>query len=95
MEICTCNNHPTDQTHGAWLRSKNLTLMQSAMTSSTGVDRTQQKQWDKRIDSYRAERKQGNKPAGTQPDQIRQAQVISDHTGQAFDALTPMAGLIK
>ena len=81
-------------THGAWLRSKSIVIAESAKTGST-VDRTQQKQWDKRLDTFYAERKSGNLPAGTQPAQILQAQKISDHTGQAFDANKPFAGLIK
>lgn len=52
--------------------------------TSTGNDRSKNKQWEKRLEAYRDERRMGNQPAQTTTAAIEQAKRISDITGKPY-----------
>lgn len=71
------------------MRSKNLGFVGCFPTKSVGAgrgDATAQKKWDRELDAYKAARKEGIQPAGTQMHQVEQAVKLSDQAGRAFDA---------
>ena len=72
---CTTGGH---KTFGECLRAKNLQL--NPNLSNTGAT----KAWDGELEAYRKARSQGIQPSGTTMAKIREADEISQRTGQAF-----------
>ena len=83
---CTtgCPNPGTHESWGACLRSKNLKTAVSI--PGKDYDRSNQKAWDRRIDSYKRARSEGIQPAGTSARQIEHAVKTSDALGTAYQA---------
>lgn len=78
---CRTRDH---ESYGDCLRSKNLKTAVSI--PGKGYDRSREKAWSSRLDSYRAARAQGITPTGTKTSQIKAAVEFSDKTGTAFKA---------
>ena len=78
---CLTKDH---RSFGECLRSKNLKTAVSI--PGKDYDRSGQRDWDKRIDSYKAARAEGIQPSGTSKSQIDAAVRTSDATGTAFVA---------
>lgn len=55
--------------------------------SASGLDYTEQKAWDKRINAYKQARSEGIQPASTRASDIKAAVQQSDATGTAFKAI--------
>lgn len=72
---CTTKDH---RTFGECMRSKNLNLNPNLM------DTGRSKAWDNELQLYRDARAQGIQPAGTTTAKIREAEEISQRTGQAY-----------
>lgn len=72
---CVTQDH---ETFGACMRAKNLQLNPHL------ADTARSKRWDKELQAYRDARSQGIQPAGTTMKKIREADEISQKTGQAF-----------
>lgn len=72
---CLTQDHGT---FGACMRAKNLQL--NPNLSNTGAS----KAWDRELQAYRDARSQGIQPSGTTMKKIREAEEISQKTGQAF-----------
>lgn len=72
---CPTQDHGT---FGACMRAKNLQL--NPNLSNTGAS----KAWDRELQAYRDARSQGIQPSGTTMNKIREAEEISQKTGQAF-----------
>lgn len=72
---CSSKDH---RTFGECMRSKNLQL--NPNLSDTGAS----KAWDRELEAYRKARKQGIQPSGTTMEKVRQAEEISQRTGQAY-----------
>lgn len=72
---CLTQDH---ETFGACMRAKNLQL--NPQLADTG----RSKRWDRELQAYRDARAQGIQPSGTTMTKIRQADEISQKTGQAF-----------
>ena len=85
MNPCQCGLCAEHETHGAWLKSKGFQLMACAPTS-TGNDRSANKKWERRLQSYRDERAAGNRPAQTTTAAIEHAKRASDATGKPYVA---------
>lgn len=82
-----CSSGCPTQDHasfGQCLRSKNLKTAVSI--PGNGYDRSREKAWESRIDSYRSAKEQGIQPASSRSSDIRQAVEHSNTTGQAFIA---------
>lgn len=82
-----CSTGCPTQDHESWgacLRAKSL----RTAVSIPGLDwdRSRQKDWDKRIDSYREARDQGIQPASSRSSDIDTAVKVSDATGTAYRA---------
>lgn len=62
--------------------------------ASMGQDATEQKRWDRELDSYKAARKEGMQPDGTTQKKIDEARRLSDKAGAGygkdFSKATPM-----
>lgn len=78
---CQSGDH---RSYGECLRSKNLRTAVSI--PGNGHDRSREKAWESRIDSYRSAKEQGIQPASSRSSDIRQAVEHSNKTGQAFIA---------
>lgn len=72
---CITQDHAT---FGECVRAKGLQL--NPNLSNTGAS----KAWDRELQAYRDARSQGIQPSGTTMKKIREAEEISQKTGQAF-----------
>jgi hypothetical protein len=72
---CSTKEH---RTFGECMRAKDLQL--NPNLSNTGAT----KAWDGELQAYRDARSQGIQPSGTTMAKIREAEEISQRTGQAF-----------
>jgi hypothetical protein len=54
---------------------------------------TTQKKWDKELGLYKQARAQGIQPDGTSTKQIQKAIDVSNRTGVAYDASSPLRGI--
>ena len=54
---------------------------------------TTQKKWDKELGLYKQARAQGIQPDGTGTKQIQKAIDVSNRTGVAYDASSPLRGI--
>lgn len=72
---CTTRDH---RTFGECMRAKSLHL--NPNLSNTGAT----KAWDGELQAYRDARSQGIQPSGTTMAKIREAEEISQRTGQAY-----------
>jgi hypothetical protein len=54
---------------------------------------TTQKKWDKELSLYKQARAQGIQPEGTSTKQIQKAIDVSNRTGVAYDASSPLRGI--
>jgi len=54
---------------------------------------TTQKKWDKELSLYKQARAQGIQPDGTSTKQIQKAIDVSNRTGVAYDASSPLRGI--
>ena len=83
-----CSSSCLTQDHESWgacVRSKNL---KSAVSiPGKDYDRSGQKSWDRRIDSYKQARSEGIQPASTKSSDIAAAVKTSDATGTAYKAI--------
>ncbi len=80
----SCLTPGAHETWGACVRAKNLKTAVSI--PGKDYDRSGQKAWDRRIDSYKAARAEGIQPASTRASDIQTAVKTSDATGTAFVA---------
>lgn len=78
---CPTRDH---RTYGECLRSKGVRVAYA--NSATGLDYTEQKAWDKRIDAYKQARSEGIQPKSTRASDIKAAISHSDKTGTAYVA---------
>lgn len=79
--MSNCSSSCLTQEHETWgecVRAKGLRLNPNLS------DTSRSKKWDKELQAYRDARSQGIQPAGTTMDKIREADQISQKTGQAF-----------
>jgi hypothetical protein len=72
---CSTKEH---RTFGECMRAKDLQL--NPNLSNTGAT----KAWDRELQAYRDARSQGIQPSGTTMAKIREAEEISQRTGQAY-----------
>lgn len=72
---CATRDH---RTFGECLRAKNLNLNPNLANTNL------QKAWDGELNAYRNAVAQGIQPAGTTMEKIRQAEEISQATGEAY-----------
>lgn len=80
-----CLTPGAHKTWGECVRDKNL---KSAVSiPGKDYDRSGQKAWDRRIDSYKQARSEGIQPASTRASDIKAAVQQSDATGTAFKAI--------
>lgn len=80
-----CLTPGAHKTWGECVRGKNL---KSAVSiPGKDYDRSGQKAWDRRIDSYKQARSEGIQPASTKSSDIAAAVKTSDATGTAYQAI--------
>lgn len=72
---CLTQDH---ETFGECMRAKGIQLNPNLS------DTQRSKRWDKELQAYRDARSQGIQPSGTTMTKIREADEISQKTGQAF-----------
>ncbi len=82
----TCSCDQGHLTYGACLRDKGLGFVGVFETRTGGVSADASKAWDRRLDQYRAARRQGVQPKSTKSKDTENAMKISNHYGQAFNA---------
>lgn len=56
----------------------------SCAPTSSGFDRDTSRRWERRLEAYYAERRQGNQPRQTTWEAIVEARRVSDATGKPF-----------
>lgn len=78
---CKTRDHAS---FGECLKAKNMRV--GWARSAAGIDLTQQKKWDSRLNEYRSARQQGIQPKSSKLRDIRRAVDESNRTGQAFNA---------
>jgi hypothetical protein len=85
-EVFQCNclwANFSHKTGGECIRSKNLRIGY-CRSATGGNDYTQDKKWNKELDTYAAVRKEGIQPDTTKMSDIRIAQEVSDKTGEPY-----------
>ena len=78
---CLTRDH---ETWGECVRGKGLKI--SWANSAGGMDLTEEKKWQRDLDAYANARKQGIQPAGTNRQQVEDAKILSDLSGEAYQA---------
>ena len=81
-----CRSSCLSQDHKTWGECARAANLKVGYCGQGGGDATGQKKMDRDLAAYKAARKEGIQPAGTQRHQIENAKKISDLTGQAFQA---------
>lgn len=80
----SCPTPGAHDTWGACVRAKNL--KSAVSVPGKDYDRSGQRAWDRRIDTYKQARSEGIQPASTRASDIKAAISHSDKTGTAFVA---------
>ena len=90
-EISIDHNDCDDDCFGC--KAKGLQLATGDAAGNIIASGTTQKKWDKELDLYKRARAQGIQPDGTQTKQVQKAIDVSNRTGVAYDASSPLRGI--
>jgi len=74
-------------------KAKSLQLATGDAAGNIIASGTTQKKWDKELDLYKQARAQGIQPDGTSTKQIQKSIDVSNRTGVAYDASSPLRGI--
>ena len=85
-----CRTGCPTQDHASWGECARAANMRVAYCGIGGGDATKQKRWDAELQSYRDARAQGIEPASTRTRDIRAAVELSNMSGTAFSAASPV-----